>query len=75
MNKRTIVEVGRSLTETQRKKIVNKIAAEGMLAPNAAYRYLAGGSTPLFLYKQLTCRVINEVLSENFTVEELWPDA
>ena len=75
MENKTIIEIGKSLTQSQRTKIVNEIASRGQICGPVAYRYLAGATIPLYLYKKTVCEVINEVLNLNLTIEELWPDA
>lgn len=74
MEKRTIVEIGKSLTSNQRKKIVNEVASRGRMVATAVYRYLTGATKPLYLYQKLICEVMEEELKQKFEVSELWPD-
>lgn len=56
-------------------RIVNEVASRGQICGPVVYRYLAGKTTPLYLYKKMICDVINEELSCDATVETLWPEA
>ncbi len=71
--KAIFVKVGQYLTSDQRKKIINIVGLRGNLSPSTIYRYLIGKATPQYLYRVLIKDVINEVLGENYTTEDLWP--
>lgn len=74
MEKRTIVEIGKSLTANQRKMVVNKVATRGRMVAAAVYRYLAGTTKPLYLYQELICQVLEEELNTKLEISDLWPD-
>lgn len=75
MKNKNIIEINSALTQSQRTRLVNEVASRGRICGPVVYRYLAGTTTPLYLYKKLICEVINEEFGIFTTVETLWPEA